>query len=162
MYAIDPFFSPTGNIPPYGIIGAWKVDAHGQVTGEFKHNQGYRPSPRSIGLADPTDAVDSAIQLAATGYGNNSAVRVALLNSVVFLVPETNSGAAPSIEGIEGGITSVYTSEQHAPSSAPRLRRIDFRILLAELPDCSILKLNPGSSTSVQLPIADMRRAAGL
>ncbi len=159
VYAIDPFFSPSGDVPPYGVIGAWKADAHGQVTNEFKHNPRYRPSPRSLGMPDPTDAVDAAIQLAATGYSDDSSVRAALLDSVVFLASDVDSEVARS-EGAGSGITSVYTSEHHAPSSALQLRRIDFRVLLAELPDYSILKLNPGSSASVQVPLEDMRRAA--
>src|SRR5690606_8946325 len=42
VYSIDAYFSPDGAVPPHGIIGAWKVDGSGLLTGEFKRNPSYR------------------------------------------------------------------------------------------------------------------------
>ncbi|AXV72278.1 hypothetical protein [Ralstonia pseudosolanacearum] len=31
------------HVPPEAIVGAWKVDAHGNLTGEFMPNPKYQP-----------------------------------------------------------------------------------------------------------------------
>ncbi|MER5465105.1 type VII secretion system-associated protein [Streptomyces sp. NPDC002668] len=158
VYAIDSFFDPAGKVPPYGIIGAWKVDDLGHIAGEFKHNPKYRPSPRSLGMKEPTDTVDAVIQLAAAGYADDSAARSALLDSVLFLIP----GAAADVhaDGVDHQVVPAYTNEHHGPQSVPQLQPSEFRALLAGLPDHAILELNPGSWASVQNPVAELRRAA--
>ena len=46
LYRIDPACDPNGRVPPEGIQGAWPVDAHGSIVGEFRPNPNYRPSSR--------------------------------------------------------------------------------------------------------------------
>jgi hypothetical protein len=41
VYAIDGDFGPDDAVPPGRIAGAWKVDAQGKLTGEFKPNPRY-------------------------------------------------------------------------------------------------------------------------
>lgn len=41
VYLIHPDYSADGDVPPTAIIGAWKVDANGQIVGEFIHNPNY-------------------------------------------------------------------------------------------------------------------------
>ena len=53
FYAIHPFFDPGGEVPPYGIIGAWQADERGEISGEFRHNPNYRPSPVALDYPDP-------------------------------------------------------------------------------------------------------------
>ncbi|GGW54343.1 type VII secretion system-associated protein [Streptomyces xantholiticus] len=156
VYAIDPFFDSGERVPPYGIIGAWKVDNLGHITDEFKSNPNYRPSPRSLGMPDPTDAVDSAIQLAAAGYTDDSAVRDALLAATLFLVPDAEVVRTESQE-----IILAYTSTHHAPRSAPDLKSIQFKDLLSRLPCHAVIRLNHESSASAQIPIADLKRVEG-
>lgn len=43
VYAIGGGYSDTEAVPPQAIRGAWKVDAHGNITGEFKSNPNYDP-----------------------------------------------------------------------------------------------------------------------
>lgn len=44
VYKIEGDFGPQESIPPEAIIGAWKVDAAGNVAGEFLRNPNYKPS----------------------------------------------------------------------------------------------------------------------
>lgn len=160
VYAVDRFFDADGEVPPFGIIGAWKVDDLGHIEGEFEHNPRYRPSPLSLGMKKPTDAVDAAIQLAAAGYSDDGAVENALLNSVLFLVPDSASDAEATGGGTTGHHVMAFTDARQAPESVPLLRSIAFRTLLERLPDHAILNLNPGSSASVKIPVSALRRAA--
>ena len=41
VYRIAGRFSPDENVPPEAIVGAWKVDAQGNITGNFIVNQKY-------------------------------------------------------------------------------------------------------------------------
>jgi hypothetical protein len=43
VYAIDGVSDPNGEIPPERIRGAWKVNASGEIEGEFIPNPKYRP-----------------------------------------------------------------------------------------------------------------------
>ena len=42
VYVIDGKFGPNDAVPPEAIVGAWKVDASGKLTGEYKANPNYR------------------------------------------------------------------------------------------------------------------------
>lgn len=44
VYKIVGSFGLTEAVPPEAILGAWKVDENGNITGEFIENPKYRPS----------------------------------------------------------------------------------------------------------------------
>nr|WP_223185471.1 type VII secretion system-associated protein [Streptomyces sp. CBMA152] len=157
LYSIDPAYDPAGQVPPYAIIGAWPVDGNGSP-GPFQRNPNYRPSPLSLGLPAPTDAVEAAMQRAATGHGGDGEVVRLLAEATVYLVP----GAEPGITlytDAEGRFVPVLTDPRHAPATAPQLQAVPCRALLASLPADVALKLNPGSRVSVRIPSQDVRAA---
>jgi hypothetical protein len=41
VYKIDGSFGPTEYVPPEAVVGAWKVDESGNLTGEFVSNKKY-------------------------------------------------------------------------------------------------------------------------
>ena len=43
VYKIEGSFGPTEYVPPEAVVGAWKVDANGNLTGEFMPNPKYKP-----------------------------------------------------------------------------------------------------------------------
>lgn len=49
VYRIAGNFGPSDGVPPEAIVGAWKVDANGNIEGDFIHNPNYDierwPSP---------------------------------------------------------------------------------------------------------------------
>ena len=48
VYVVDGTFGPNEAVPADRIVGAWKVDRHGNLTGRFKHNPDYRGRPSSL------------------------------------------------------------------------------------------------------------------
>lgn len=160
VYAIDPHFDPNGKVPPYGVVGAWKVDSHGNITNEFRHNPKYRPSPRARGMKEPTDPLDSVIQLAATGYASDLDVQSVLLDSTVYVVPGCSRTPELPLQDGDRAVVEIYTSPMHAPNSVPEVQRMTLRGILRELPESAILKLNPHSTVSAEVLLADIRRAA--
>ena len=43
VYKIEGSFGPTEYVPPEAVVGAWKVDEVGNLTGEFVPNPNYKP-----------------------------------------------------------------------------------------------------------------------
>jgi hypothetical protein len=58
VYAIDGVSDPNGAVPPERIRGAWKVDANGEIKGDFIPNPDYRP----IGGATRGDRAAGAVE----------------------------------------------------------------------------------------------------
>ena len=42
VYKIEGTFGPDEYVPPEAVVGAWKVDDQGNLTGEFLSNPKYR------------------------------------------------------------------------------------------------------------------------
>jgi hypothetical protein len=45
VYVLDGTFGPDEAVPPQRIVGVWKVDSTGNITGEFMHNPNHQPRP---------------------------------------------------------------------------------------------------------------------
>jgi hypothetical protein len=43
VYRIAGKFGPKDRVPPEAIVGAWKVDADGNISGDFINNKKYDP-----------------------------------------------------------------------------------------------------------------------
>ena len=144
MYAVDPAYEGAEEIPPYAIAGAYPVGADGQPAEEMIPNPDYRPSPRALGLPAPANDVEAAIQNAATGHGDDGAVRTALLAGTVFVDPAAPAG---DLE------LRAWTSDRHLPpaGTAQDWRRLPVARLATELGDRALL-LNPGTDLEVRLP----------
>jgi hypothetical protein len=46
IYRIEGVFGRDEDVPPEAIIGAWQVDAKGNICGEFQKNPNYRSNIR--------------------------------------------------------------------------------------------------------------------
>ncbi|GAA3510872.1 hypothetical protein FHR32_003774 [Streptosporangium album] len=161
LYAVDPFFDPDGEVPPYGIVGAWQVDAAGEITGEFRRNPNHRPSPVALGYPEPTDPVDRAVQLSLTGYATGQDITPLLLEADV-IVAAGPGGGIPVFDTGEGRAAFAYTTQVHLPDELPESstgwQRIHGGDLVALLPADVGIAINPSGPVGVILPPADLRR----
>lgn len=82
---VDLTWQGEGPPPLWALIGQWRSSPTGEIV-EWRDNPEYRPSPQMLDWAEPTDAVDSALQLAATGYGPGEAVSQALARAEVSVL----------------------------------------------------------------------------
>lgn len=161
FYAIDPFFDPGGEVPPYGIIGAWQADERGEISGEFRHNPNYRPSPVALDYPDPTDPLDDAIQLSSTGYATGEGI-VSLLLEADVIVAAGPDGGIPVFDTDEGRTALVCTAQAHLPGEFPEgstgWQRIRGGDLIGLLPPGVGVAINPFGPAGVVLPHTDLRR----
>lgn len=161
---VDPAWSGEGAPPGWAVVGQWRSDLDGEIV-EWQYNEEYQPSPNAMGWPDPTDPVDAAVQLAATGYGPAEAVTQALATAEVaaFVAPDGGllSAVAPDDET---PIVPVFTSPDHLRAAG----RLSFRPMktlevLDQLPKEHLIYLNASGPVSMLVeagPLYDAIEAA--
>ncbi|MEV0069586.1 type VII secretion system-associated protein [Amycolatopsis sp. NPDC050768] len=156
LYVVDPAMEGAENVPGAAIAGAYRVDEHGEIAGEFVPNPDYRPSPLALGIPQPTNELEAALQAVVTGTGDNAGVHSALVDATVYVVTEPDRPvvATPSENG---EVVPAFTSEGYLPEPRPgqEFRAVAVRELAAELATRDLL-LNPGSALKVQVPGASL------
>ncbi|MET7287438.1 type VII secretion system-associated protein [Streptomyces sp. NPDC005573] len=147
---IDPTWSGEGAPPDWAMVGQWRSNLEGEIV-EWRDNEEYRPSPKALEWPDPTDPVDAAVQLAATGYGSAEDVTRALATAevAVFLAPGGGllSAVAPDDQT---PIVPVFTAPDHL-HAAGRLsfKPLRIRDLLDQLPEDHLIYLNASGPVSM-------------
>lgn len=172
VYAVDPEFDSDGSAPRRGIIGAWRVDGLGRVTGEFRHNPEYVPSAGALRLPPPTDSLDGVLQRAAYRLADDAEVLEAVLESELWLAASAVPGLLSVSDERGGWLIHAYSSREHAEAAArerpsehasedtagwQRRRGHD---LAAAWPAGHDLEINAGAAASVRVTGAQLRAAA--
>ncbi|MEW9516249.1 type VII secretion system-associated protein [Streptomyces tubercidicus] len=156
---VDLTWQGEGPPPLWALIGQWRSGPTGEIE-EWRDNPEYRPSPQMLDWSEPTDAVDCALQLAATGYGPGKDVSEALARAEVsVLVTATGSPlAAASPEGTP--VIPVYTSQSYLESVGRLLYdRRPVAELVEQLPPGHALYLNPTGPVSMLVDTEELRAA---
>lgn len=155
VYAIDPFFDPDGEVPPYGVIGAWPVDQRGEISDEFTPNPNYRPSPITLGFGEPSDPLDAAIQLASTGYSDGKDV-VPLFLEAEILTGAGEGGAIPVFYDDAGKVVMAYSARSHLPDDLPDQidgwQALSGRTLITLTPPDVDVAINADSPARIRIP----------
>jgi SseB protein N-terminal domain len=153
LYVIDPTFDPDGDVPPHGVVGAWWVDAAGEIAGDFRHNADYRPSELALGLAGAADPLEERMRLAAHSHASDADLVAALLDAELILFARADGGdGLYSVPGEDGRrLLQAFTSERRLPPGWQRWQRLSGRQLAPALAGHD-LELNPGGPVSVRLP----------
>lgn len=160
-YALDPGYDPYGPVPAHAVIGAWPVGQEGAL-GQFVPNPARRPSPTASPDAEPgivssSDLVNTAMLGAVTGQGSPTALVDALREAIVYL--PSGSDGLPTAYRDDTGKTFVVvlTDPLYGPPSAPRLLPIRMTELLDALSEDTEVRINHGSSLSVDVSSAELR-----
>ncbi|MFC4034389.1 type VII secretion system-associated protein [Streptomyces polygonati] len=109
---VDPAWTADAAPPVWAVVGEWRSGPTGEVE-EWQPNEEYRPSPRALGWAAPTDPVDAAVQSAVTGYGPPAAALRALAAAEVTVLRSADGGPlAPA--GADGlPVVPVFSAAPH-------------------------------------------------
>lgn len=159
---IDPTWSGEGEPPQWAIAGQWRSDLEGEIA-EWRDNEDYRPSPSAMGWPDPTDPVDSAVQLAATGYGSAEEVTRVLAEAevAVFVAPGGGLVCAIAPDG-ETSVVPVFTSPEYLHAAGRfSFKAVMIRELLDQLPEGHLIYLNPSGPVSMAVESAALRESGG-
>lgn len=184
LYVIDPEIDPDGDVPGWAIRGYYPVNAAGDIDAPgWTANPNYRPGPLTLDFPRPTNRVDRALQLVATGYQPLSLLLAALATAQVVIptTPEEpdaipvldehdmpGPGDHPAADhgadqhgvgdGAGQGVVAVFTAPRYLHPDTPR-QVVAVRDLLPLLPTVTVL-VNPGLRPSLRLPGADLAAVA--
>ncbi|MFD9335098.1 type VII secretion system-associated protein [Streptomyces sp. NPDC060028] len=151
LAVIDPAWDGEEAPPAWAVRGQWRSDEAGEVV-EWQENPDYRPSPESLGWPQPTDALDSAVQLSATGYGPAEAVSTALAQA--SLAVHTTADGLPVTAAAPDGtpVVAVYSCASYLQAAG----RFAYQVLplpelAALLPAGHELYVNPTAGVAMRI-----------
>ena len=162
LYVFDPAVSPAEDTPQWAIIGAYPVNADGEIEDQrFAANDTYRPSPQALGWLEPRSVLERIIQLAKAGHRPAHELPAAVLDAGLLVhAPDafTRLGDHRDI-GVIGlpdartgrTVVPACSSAEHVPAHWPswqRMRGSDLVPLLRGRP----LAIDPDSPISAILP----------
>ncbi|GDY33836.1 type VII secretion system-associated protein [Gandjariella thermophila] len=162
IYSIDPDIGdPNGQVPGWAIRGGYPTTPDGQIdTRGYRANPNYRPGPRTLGLPRPTNRVERALELAATGYGPKENLLRALADAELCMLTVPGQPGHVLVADEAGRSMLVgYTSPTRVPAGTSYLQ-VPVRTLLPGLGG-ALLRLNPGTPPTVTLPGDDLVRLLG-
>lgn len=157
LYVIDPAFAGEADVPQWAIVGAYPVNALGEIEDRFAPNDTYRPSPTALGWPEPLTPLERIIQLAKAGHRPVADLPAAVLDATM-LVYDPGDGTWDGTQlivlpdGQTGRLTvPACTAVEHVPSDWPAwraMRGTDIVPLLRGYP----LAVNPDGPVSAILP----------
>lgn len=146
---VDPAWRGDSTPPDWAVVGRYRSDSDGEVV-EWQYNDDYRPSPRANGWPDPSDAVDDAIQLAATGYGSEHDVHRLLADAEVLVLLAPGGGPAQMCRPDGAPVVPVFTSEaQLRAGGRYASRTVLVQDLVRDLAEGTQLYVNPAGAVSM-------------
>lgn len=162
LYIVDPGYEEEGaDIPPEGVIGAYRIDSNGEIDEDFQFNDEYQPSDLAFTIPDPTNPLEELLNLIATGEAPQEALVPAVLEADLLLyAPE---GEEPSIYAAEMSdgtqLVPACTSPARVPEEWPGYRTVPGRVL-PELLDGLDLGLNLDDAVRAVIPHSVLIEAA--
>lgn len=156
---VDPAWSGEGSPPEWAVVGQWRSDSAGEVV-EWQENEDYRPSPGMLGWPEPTDAVDAAVQLAATGYGPGEDVTRALVDAELAVLVRADGDLVTAATTEGAAVVPVFTSPRYLELLGPLAYEImTVTALVDRLPEEHLLHLNPTGAIPIVLGAESLRAA---
>ncbi|HJP75617.1 MAG TPA: type VII secretion system-associated protein [Pseudonocardiaceae bacterium] len=167
LYVIDPAFDPNTEVPAWGIVGAYPVNAYGEIESRFAANDTYRPSPRALGWPEPTTQLERMIQLAKAGHRPARELPAAVLDATLLIYQSRDDRYAPdgllAFPDRHSGrlVVPACTSVDHVPAGWPGWRSVRARDLVTALGDCP-LAINADGPISAIIPAELLREFAAV
>ncbi|MFS0732160.1 type VII secretion system-associated protein [Microbacterium sp. 1P10UB] len=160
IYAVDPGFAGQAEVPPEGIVGAWRSDENGRLTDEFTPNARHLPTPQARGWDEPRSALERVLQLVLSGYLSETQLWEAFAHEVVFVFsgPDQALFLAPAQDA--GRLVYAYTDEEKVSATgAGDYRAVVGGELVPTLPEDVRIAINPGAAVSAVIRPQDVPRA---
>jgi hypothetical protein len=153
LYVIDPAFDAEADIPPWGVVGAYRVDAIGEIDPAFQPNTEYRPSPTALGMPAAASELERLLQWITTGHREESELPAAVLRARLLIYasgPDDHEVTAfPARNGRI--MVPACTSVALVPRAWPGWREILGRDLAALLGNHPLV-INPTGPITALLP----------
>jgi len=162
LYIVDPGYQDTGEeVPPEGVIGAYRIDEHGEIDEDFQHNDQYQPSDLTFEMPEPTNELERVLQRIAGGEAPDDELPPAVLDAQVLLyAADEDEDAIYAAEMSDGSqLVPACTSVGRIPENWPAHRAVPGQ-LLPELLGGLDLGLNLDDSVRAVIPHSVLAEAA--
>ncbi|MGX7823955.1 type VII secretion system-associated protein [Actinokineospora sp. 24-640] len=157
LHVIDPAFGPDEEVPPWGVVGAYPVDASGEIQEVFRPNADYRPSPHALRMPLPSNEVEEVMQLVSTRHLERPALLPALRAAKLLVYSrdgqDTAVTAFPDLDGRV--MVPACTSVARVPRQWPGWREVTGSTL-APLLNGYPLVVNPAGPITAIVPASDL------
>ena len=159
LYVVDPTFDADAEVPPWGVVGAYPVNAQGEIDAAFRRNTAYRPPAAQ--RARESD-LERTLALAAAGRVDQMTLPDAVLRATLLLYAASPEDRAVTGFPTRHGTVMVpaCTSPACVPSAWPGWRAVSGRNLVPLLHGFP-LAINPAGPVSAMIPAAHLSRASG-
>lgn len=159
LYVIDPAFDEDADIPPWGVVGAYQVNAEGEIDPTFRRNTAYRPSPTAL-TPRATVALERVLRLVLAGERAEEGLPAEVLAADLLLYAASPVDRAVTGFPARDGTVMVpaCTSVAHVPAAWPGWRLVPGRELVALLGEHPLV-INPCGPVTAMIPAADLRAA---
>jgi hypothetical protein len=161
LYVIDEAFDPNGPVPSWAVVGAYPVNAAGNVVEDFHPNDRYRPSPKAIGFPEPGTDLERLLQLVYTKHHPVEDLPRVILYSTLFVY--AMSPVQRTVIGFHNSdgrvLVPAYTAKSLVPKEWPHARAVlgrDMVPLLAGHP----VAINPHDIVTAVVQAEHLARAA--
>lgn len=162
LYIADPGYAEDdGDVPPEGIVGAYRIGADGEIDEEFQFNDAYVPSEMTANPLEPTNELERVLVEIAAGQRPEDDLPPAVLDAELLLyAPEEDDRMVYSAEMSDGSrLVPACTSEQRVPEDWPSFRRVPGG-WLPDVLDGLDLGLNLHEAIQAVIPNAVLTRTA--
>lgn len=154
LYIVDPGYEEEeADIPPEGVVGAYRIDSDGEIDEDFQFNEEYQPSDVAFSLPEPTNDLEVVLNRIANGEAPQEALVPAVLESDLLLYATENE--EPSIYAAEmsdgSQLVPACTSASRVPEEWPGYRTVPGSAL-PELLDGLDLGLNLDDAVRAVIP----------
>lgn len=160
LYVIDDPFGVCDRVSLWSIVGAFPIDSDGVIIDDFSPNEWYRPSPKTLGLPDPVDELECALQLVYARHRSAADLASVILDAKLYIY--AFSPDQQSVIGLyaqDGSVTvPAYTSASRVPDQWPQTRSVRGRDMIDLLSGHSLM-INPNDTTAAALSGEELRHA---
>ncbi|MDA3629214.1 type VII secretion system-associated protein [Saccharopolyspora oryzae] len=132
LYITDPgYASEGGDVPPEGIVGAYRIDPDGEIDPEFQLNDRYEPSELVTQRPEPTNELERVLVEIAEGRMADAALPAAVLDAELLLyAPDEEDSMLYTAEMSDGSqLVPACTSLARVPSDWPGVRKVPGSVL---------------------------------
>ena len=160
LYVIDEAFDPGGRVPPWAVVGAYPVNAAGDIVEDFHPNDRYRPSPQALGFPEPGDELERMLQLVRTRHRPKEDLPSVVLDATlhIYALAPTQRTAIGFHDADGRVLVPAYTSKSLVPKEWPNSRPVTGRDLY-ELLGGHAIAINPDDIVTAIVPEEELARA---
>lgn len=160
LYVIDEAFDPNGPVPSWAVVGAYPVNARGNIVEDFHPNDRYRPSPKALGFPEPGNELERLLQLVRTNHRPAEDLPPVILNATLFVYAMSPlQRTVIGFHNTDGRVmVPAYTSKTLVPREWPHARAVlgrDMVPLLAGHP----VTINPHDLITAVVPAEHLEQA---